>query len=160
MPWMLYITFERKNVANSNNKDLIASWYTLSVNINLSFLQTDTHYKIHHIKINHNYMWTEQRIAWVKKEKNAVKLHKVSFQKSYKLPPSRPGSLPQTKKGGGGGVHPSIEFEWMVIHSPPWRLARWAVSASFEKITFCHFGDSTFTLGIIAPAMISPTKKS
>ena len=52
--------------------------------------------KIHHIKINH--IWTQisysfpyeahlknQRVAFVKKEKNLMKSQKVSFQKSQKL---------------------------------------------------------------------------
>ena len=52
--------------------------------------------KMYHIKMNH--IWTQisysspheahlknQRVAFVKKEKNVVKLQKVSFQKSQKL---------------------------------------------------------------------------
>ena len=39
-------------------------------------------------------------IAWVKKEKNVVKLQEVDFQKStQKLLASRAGSSPQTKAG-------------------------------------------------------------
>ena len=61
---------------------------TLSVKRNLSLLQSDT--KIHHIKMNH--IWTlishsnpyeaypkNQRVAFVKKEKNVVKSQEVIF---------------------------------------------------------------------------------
>ena len=68
-----------------------------------------------------------------------MKLQEVNFQKSQKLLASRAGSSKQTIVRTAF-TEPTIEIEWIAIEcselAASVELARWAVSAIFEKWPF------------------------
>ena len=68
-----------------------------------------------------------------------MKSQEVNCQKSQKLLASRAGSSKQTI-AGPAFTYPAIEIEWIAIESSEEaasvELARWAVSAIFEKLPF------------------------
>ena len=153
----IYLSDWRKKIGGIWIIYSLRNWNKLSVKRNLSLLQSDIHWNLLHQIQNDSYLdtdWvnlslisTSKKIKFtsMKVEINAMKSQEVNMKKSQKMLASRARSSKQTI--ARITVYATRHWNWMNSYWMFWilvghvrgalsELARRAVSAIFEKMTF------------------------